>query len=159
MPGAQTCWFEVAFEVLRIANWAAAHVTCVRRRSKRWGLDPIKNPTPPDHLGACGAHNLQLAGTHDRNPGTSARDYQQRTHTDNVAARTAHTACIWQGLLPGAATSQREPGGDACPIPLSSQLLRTALSRRAFGLGAFSQHGRLLGAAAHAMANHSSRIV
>jgi len=47
MPRSQTCWFGVAFEAPRLANWAAANDTYIRRRSKRWGLNPTKNPTPP----------------------------------------------------------------------------------------------------------------
>jgi len=54
----------------------------------------------------------------------------------------------------GVTTNRRKPGADACPIPLSPQLPQTALTRRPFGLGAISRHGRLLGTAAHAMADH-----
>jgi len=45
MPRAQTRWLGAPFEAPRLANQAAVNVTCFRRRSKRWGTNPTKNPT------------------------------------------------------------------------------------------------------------------
>jgi len=101
MPRTQTRAFVVSFNAPRLANWAAANMTCARRTCKWWGTNPIKNRTP---LLPTRAHDLHSAWTPVQHRGASARNPLRRVHTNDVATHDKRTSCNWQGRLLGAAT-------------------------------------------------------